>query len=325
MKNYKDRFKKINELSKSYTEETFLKQLNEGELDQQFEYIFKENEWLEKLKNIAENGSKIDVLIDKLTKLKADIIEYYIGYFRHNRFIGGEPENFTPDIIIGLGCNNSLGLLDKRIERIGEMIKVYPGVKLLLSGGGFELSDTEASIMKEALLQDFSLEEDNIILEEDSMDTMGNAIFSKLLLKDRGELKDIKKILVVTSPFHAVRARSLFRNIFGSNYNIVVTGHPFHLTQDNFSGYCDLGMNDGHKKLVGNLGNVCDIENLRKKIAEHEIRAIYKLNKIFTDLGENTGDESSLFYELFLYDSIYNSRYDILRKYRHILGHVCSF
>lgn len=324
MKNYKDRFKKIDELSSSYTKGMFLKQLNEEELDQQFEYIFKESEWLEKLKAIAENSNKIDTLIDQLTRLKVDIIEYYIEYFTINRFIGGKPENFAPDIIIGLGCNNSLGLLDKRIERIGEMIKVYPDAKLLLSGGGFELSDTEACIMKDALLQNSLLSKGDIILEEDSMDTMGNAIFSKLLLKDRGELQDIKNILVVTSPFHAIRARSLFRNIFGNNYNIVVTGHPFHLTQDNFSGYCDLGMNDGHKQLVKDMEDMCDIENLRQKITEHEIRALYKLNKIFTDLGENTGDESSLFYELFLYDSIYNSRYDILRKYRHILARVCS-
>lgn len=324
MKNYKDRFKKIDELSSSYTKEMFLKQLNEEELDQQFEYIFKESEWLEKLKAIAENSNKIDILIDQLTRLKIDIIEYYIEYFTINRFIGGKPENFIPDIIIGLGCNNSLGLLDKRIERIAEMIKVYPDAKLLLSGGGFELLGTEACIMKDALLQTPLLDKGDIILEEDSMDTMGNAIFSKLLLKDRGELQDIKSILVVTSPFHAIRARSLFRNIFGNNYNIVVTGHPFHLTQDNFSGYCDLGMNDGHKQLVKDMEDVCDIENLRQKITEHEIRALYKLNKIFTDLGENTGDESSLFYELFLYDSIYNSRYDILRKYRHILARVCS-
>jgi len=324
MKNYSERFKKIRELHSSYTQATFHNQLSAGVLDHQFEYIFKETQWLEKLKNITDKSEKIDLLLELLSDLRERIIDFYITYFKHNRYIGDVPEGFDPDIIIGLGCNNSLGLLDERIERVREMAGVYPRAKLLLSGGGFELEGSEAVIMSEKLLTDTTFDKSRLILEEDSMDTLGNALFSKLLLKDLGELPRIKDILIVTSPFHAVRSRALFRNIFGTDYNILITGHPYHLTRENFSGYCDLGMNEGHRKLIKNLEDECDIDKVRKKIAEHEIRALYRLNKFFTDIGECTGDETSVFYELFLYDSIYNSRYDILRKYRHILGKICT-
>lgn len=324
MKNYRGRFKKIKTLYDNYTQDTFHEQLDAGILDNQFEYIFKESSWLEKLKRVSENKDQIKQLMEMLLNLKERIIEFYINYFKHNRYIGGEPENFNPDIIIGLGCNNSLGLLDERIERIGEISKRYSDAKVLLSGGGFELDGSEASIMARKLINNYSFDGDRLILEEDSMDTVGNALFSKLLLRSRKELEDIRDILVVTSPFHAVRARALFRNIFGNDFKILVTGHPYHLTQENFSGYCDVGMNEGHRKLIENLGEECDIENIRRTIAEHEIRALYRSNKFFINLGENTGDETSIFYELFLYDSIYSNRYDILRKYRHVLEKILT-
>ncbi len=324
MKNYRERFKKIKVLYNSYTQDTFHEQLDGGVLDDQFEYIFKESLWLEKLKNVSENKAQIELLLDMLSDLKNRIIEFYINYFKHNRYVGGKPKKFNPDIIIGLGCNNSLGLLDERIERVREIAGIYPSAKVLLSGGGFEMEGSEASIMARKLTDDYLFDGDRLILEEDSMDTLGNALFSKLLLRSRKELEDIRNILVVTSPFHAVRARALFRNIFGNDYRILVTGHPYHLTQENFSGYCDLGMNEGHRKLVESLGKECDIENIRKTIAEHEIRALYRSNKFFINLGENTGDETSIFYELFLYDSIYSNRYDILRKYREVLAKIST-
>lgn len=324
MKNYRERFKRIEALYDNYTQETFYEQLEGGILDDQFEYIFKESSWLEKLKNLAENKGQIELLLDMLSELKERIIEFYINYFKHNRYVGGKPKDYNPDIIIGLGCNNSLGLLDERIERIREIAEVYSHAKVLLSGGGFELEGSEASIMARKLVDDYLFDGERLILEEDSMDTLGNALFSKLLLRNRNELEDIKNILVVTSPFHAVRSRALFRNIFGQDYRILVTGHPYHLTQENFSGYCDLSMNEGHRKLIENLGEKCDIENIRRTIAEHEIRALYRSNKFFTNLGDNIGDETSIFYELFLYDSIYNNRYDILRKYRHVLEKILT-
>ena len=93
-----------------------------------------------------------------------------------------------PDLIIGLGCSNGLGFLDKRVEALGELLEKYPKAKILLSGGGMGVLKTEALEMLEKLKKDYKFDEKLVILEEDSLDTLGNIVFSKLLLKKVNEI-----------------------------------------------------------------------------------------------------------------------------------------
>ena len=319
MKGYRERFQDLTDLYNTYDENKFNEQIFRGELDSQFEYIFKEGLWLNKLKRMREDKKKIDFYLSMLLDVKERIMDCYIKHFREHRDIEEGCNEFSPDIIIGLGCNNSLGFLDKRIERIAEISKKYNESQILLSGGGFELGGTEASLMMERLVKKYSVERERIILEEDSMDTLGNATFTKLLLKQNKKLKGIKNILIITSPFHEVRARALFKSVYGKEYKILVTGHLYHINKDEFEKRCRIGLSDNHKEMIDKLEGDFDIDKFRKKLSEQEIRALYKFNETFSNIEESLGDEVSIFYEVFLNHQIYKERYDILRKYRDVL------
>lgn len=313
MKNYPKRLKRIRWLYENYDIKAFREQIDSGGLDRQFEYIFDEREWLKKLRKLFDNTHEVDSFLDMLGELRQRIIEFYIDYFTHSHYLQCEGLDFTPDLVIGLGCSNSLGLMDKRVNRLGEIARIYPEVKILISGGGGQLQGSEAAIMASHLKKRYSVEEERIFLEEDAMDTIGNALFTKLLLRSLGLLKRCRNIIVVTSPFHAVRAGTLFRNIYGTSHRIVVIGHPYSLSLKRLKKYCDIESRE--PSLFKSIRTINNAEDIRRELAEQEIRSLYRTNERFMELGRIATDETTVFYELFLYHDVYRHRYDIFRKY----------
>lgn len=63
----------------------------------------------------------------------------------------------------------------------------------------------------------------HIILEEDSLDTLGNAYFSKTAVLER---RDWHRIIVVSSPDHMVRTRYIFDRVLGPGYIISYVNAP---------------------------------------------------------------------------------------------------
>lgn len=62
-----------------------------------------------------------------------------------------------------------------RLEHGLEMAEKYPDAKIILSGGDVRTEYTEASVMKNWLLEQ-GVDESRIILDEAARDTYGNAI-----------------------------------------------------------------------------------------------------------------------------------------------------
>jgi len=60
------------------------------------------------------------------------------------------------------------------------------------------------------------ISQEDIILEEESRDTQGNAYFTKQLVKKN----NWKNVLVVTSDFHLLKTKFFFDFIYGPEYNI---------------------------------------------------------------------------------------------------------
>ena len=295
MVDYQGRIDNIVNLHSVYDYQMFLKQLNERVLDEQFREVFDNIRWV---KEISKLGTPIPKkLLGMLEELKEKIVNYYIEYFKTTKNLR-KIEN--PDLIIGLGCKNGLGFLDKRIEVVGELVEAYPKARILLSGGGVGVFHTEAKEMFERLKEKFNLNQELVLLEEDSLDTLGNIVFSKLLLKKLDLLEEIKKIVVVTSPFHAIRVHSLFSRVFPKKIEFEVRGHDFYLSE-------------------------IHSENTTKKIVENEIRSLYRSDRIFNivNLKEEEHrlevDETSIFYQMLLYHDLYKNRHDILRKYHSCL------
>jgi len=63
----------------------------------------------------------------------------------------------------------------------------------------------------------------SIVLEEDSMDTVGNAYFTK---KNILQPKKWKNIILITSEFHMRRTKIIFNFILGKEYNIKYVKAP---------------------------------------------------------------------------------------------------
>ena len=90
--------------------------------------------------------------------------------------------------------------------------------KLILSGGCSygDSKKTEAKLFQEYLSKR-RVKKNILILEEQSRDTIGNAVYSKKTIIKQ---KLPKKIILITSNYHIKRALMIFKHIFGNGYNI---------------------------------------------------------------------------------------------------------
>ena len=108
--------------------------------------------------------------------------------------------------------------LEKTLELCAEGM---PG-KIIVTGGktvdGIPYS--EAYKMAE-YLKDHGIKESVIVREEEALNTIENAYFSRKIVGDAGT-----DIVVVTSDTHASRAYTIFRKIFGNGCNIVMETSP---------------------------------------------------------------------------------------------------
>lgn len=73
---------------------------------------------------------------------------------------------------------------------------------------------TEAEVMKEYAISN-GTPSHRIVLEDRSLDTIGNAIFTKELVKGR-----FNELYIVTSCYHVRRASFIFKMVFEENYEL---------------------------------------------------------------------------------------------------------
>lgn len=237
-------------------------------------------------------------------------------------------EEDVQHIVCVLGCSGE-SELSTRIEetfrilrQLNEEKKNFP-VIIVLSGGGRDGKRTEASIMKDLIIKEISKDTNKklpvkkmlkkgILLEEDSLDTVGNAVFSTFVLlrekvinfnyKERrfeGSNNKKIKIWVVTSDYHAPRALNLFTRIFRSN-QVQVCLAP----------------------------TVADIQTYVKRAekqfdSEHMANSqTFALEDVITGLSHDiaVGEVFSIFFQLLKKHDLYKNREDFLRDYQEIIG-----
>ncbi|MGC8538068.1 MAG: YdcF family protein [Candidatus Micrarchaeia archaeon] len=137
-------------------------------------------------------------------------------------------------IIIALGNNGEHYTLseDSRrcAEKASELFKRGRGLKVILSGGwSFKLHKrpklTEAEGMEIVLLKN-GVPKARILKEEKSLDTAGNALYCRPIVR---AMHSVKKIILVTNRNHMPRAAYLFRKAF-PEYAIEMA--PFGLPSD---------------------------------------------------------------------------------------------
>ena len=209
----------------------------------------------------------------------------------NNEIDTNESQTFSEALVV-LGSKDNHEQ-SKRVNSLYEYIKTRENPEsigcILFSGGGYDVNKSESISMMDEFLSIKSPVLENIkcalICEEDSLDTVGNALFSRYILNNY----KICNIKVFTSTFHVPRTYNIFSRVF------------------NPSSLSVIGTND---------------YNFDKKIIESEFKSNFLSDEsIFTmkcgelDIKLYFNDWRTLMIQLFLNHDLYKKRYDLMRKY----------
>ncbi len=136
------------------------------------------------------------------------------------RFPAWDDARGAPDGIVVLGgaitpdvsaARNEVALNDaaERMTVVAELSRRYPAARILFSGGSGALIFREAAEAEFAvrLFETFGIAPDRVIIEEQSRNTVENAVFSRLIAQP----KPGERWLLVTSAYHLPRAMGVFR------------------------------------------------------------------------------------------------------------------
>ena len=118
-----------------------------------------------------------------------------------------------PQIIVILGCqvknDGPSQLLRDRLDEALSYLDDHPDLTVVVSGGqGPDEPSTEARAMADYLVEE-GVEEDQILLEDQSHNTVQNFRYTAQLLEERGYDLENTQVLVVSNGFHLTRARIL--------------------------------------------------------------------------------------------------------------------
>jgi len=291
---YRIRIQKIHTFCHNYSWDKFITHLNCGSLDGQFKYIFNEIKWLREIKFITKEREHKE-LLDTLEKLRDEVLQHYFHFFRENIQIDDGYINFAPKVIIIMAGSPNKSFIKERVERTVSALKDYPDAKILVSKAGEKHTPEE---LRDLLSREGNIEKDRILLETDSLDVMGSALFTKLLLKQNDKISAIKDILIIASPYQIINSTSLFQKIYGDNFRIRVASHSI-------SGIDFTEIDQERETSL----------TFRKNLVLKELGKLYGYSQLL-DIGKFIkGDESYFFFQMLIYHDLYRSKFYLLRKY----------
>jgi uncharacterized SAM-binding protein YcdF (DUF218 family) len=139
------------------------------------------------------------------------------------------------DVILTVGNGLTDGwhlpqIVENRLDYVASLYKRGISTKVLVSGGysinwdlkGIKPPTTEAKEMRNKLIE-LGINAADILVEEESKDTIGNLYFSKkYYLKPLG----LNQILIVCTDFHLKRVKFLAEKILGSSYKFTYQTTP---------------------------------------------------------------------------------------------------
>ena len=118
-----------------------------------------------------------------------------------------------PQVMVILGCqvknDGPSQLLRDRLDEALSYLDDHPDLTVVVSGGqGPDEPSTEARAMADYLMEE-GVEEDQILLEDQSHNTVQNFRYTAQLLEEQGYDLENTQVLVVFNGFHLTRARML--------------------------------------------------------------------------------------------------------------------
>lgn len=118
-----------------------------------------------------------------------------------------------PQVMVILGCqvknDGPSQLLRDRLDEALSYLDDHPDLTVVVSGGqGPDEPSTEARAMADYLMEE-GVEADQILLEDQSHNTVQNFRYTAQLLEEQGYDLENTQVLVVSNGFHLTRARML--------------------------------------------------------------------------------------------------------------------
>jgi uncharacterized SAM-binding protein YcdF (DUF218 family) len=117
--------------------------------------------------------------------------------------------SILPDVATTRGVDSALNDAAERITATVELARKYPNARIVFTGGNaslFENVTSEAAVAVRAFVA-LGVASDRITAEEQSRNTVENAVFSRLIAQP----KPGERWILVTSAFHMPRAMAVFR------------------------------------------------------------------------------------------------------------------
>lgn len=267
-----------------YTDSDFLSLIADSRLAALYTQLEQQRKWVHDLQAFTDINSEIVDAGNNLQRIVNCIHKFYANYLKKN-WIGEEMAWQYPDIIVILGAHRAL--LEQRLAFALTIIRKNPAVPIILSGGG-RTYELEAGIMLDFLQKNNVM--NPMVMETDSLDTVGNAVFTDFKLKENNITG--KSILIITSSFHGPISLFLFQKILSSDYNLAVALAPY------------------------------DAEDFRVKI-DHELRQQAIINDTLLHWEALPGQAQSrpvhnsydVLYQMFTHHELYLARWDLARKY----------
>ncbi len=281
----------------SLDEEELRDLIDDGQLDEHFRALGDGAAWLTELAAVHPEPTEFLAAASRLVEQQHEILRWYQRFFSVTELVGEPAACEAPDFIVVLACR-TVALMKDRVQAAIPLIAEHPDACVVLSGGGFDPLETEARLMQRTLEAE-QVVCPRLLLEEDSIDTVGNAIFTRLRLRQEGLLTEPARLVIVTSDFHAVRSLNIFRKSFGAGCEIAVV--PVATARD-----LDEELDLAAHELMTDSRSSAEIFCLRDFFAE-------RLAPIAP------GDDRALFLQLLLHHDLYKHRYDLVRKYGSVL------
>lgn len=134
-----------------------------------------------------------------------------------------------PQLMVILGCQvkpwGPSILLQDRLDKALVWLEDHPDTTVVAAGGqGPDEHISEARAMADYLVE-HGFPEDQILLEEQSHNTVQNLRNTAALLAERG-YDTTQDIIVVSNGFHLARVRMLWGRVWGGDYNLSTLAAP---------------------------------------------------------------------------------------------------
>lgn len=298
--NFKDIIDELRLFADNLDHTRFHELLETGLLDEHYKSLDNAIAWINRLAGVHLSPDIFAAPLAQLETKRDEILDFYLDYFESHETIGSIDELLHPDYIFILACKDTR-IMARRVDAARSVI-TRSEAPVVLCGGGFSPFETEADIMFD-ILTDAGIPKDRLYREDDSIDTVANAVFAKLLMRQQGLLSPEGTLVVVTSDFHVPRSKNIFEKVFGPGYRVSLVAAATDFSRS-------MKKSLAAHELSSDSRSSGDIFCIRHPANIHE----KPLEQI------TPGDEVTLFYQLILMHDFYKNRYDLIRKFKDVLS-----